>query len=119
MRKILFILSDLPFPRDKNGITLIDYEILTRLPTDYIIDILILNHGEIAKKDKELFNVVFPRVQSVHHQKTNKLKMYINIISRALFNFSVFTSLKISTSKYIDGFDVVYISSVSIDLDVK
>ncbi|EEZ7175916.1 hypothetical protein DAB25_005248, partial [Escherichia coli] len=66
MRKILFILSDLPFPRDKNGITLIDYEILTRLPTDYIIDILILNHGEIAKKDKELFNVVFPRVQSVH-----------------------------------------------------
>ncbi|EIP6835511.1 hypothetical protein LTE42_004859, partial [Escherichia coli] len=52
MRKILFILSDLPFPRDKNGITLIDYEILTRLPTDYIIDILILNHGEIAKKDK-------------------------------------------------------------------
>ncbi|MCX9040138.1 hypothetical protein NLN82_29605, partial [Citrobacter portucalensis] len=71
----LFIMNELPFPRENSGITLIDYEILSRKNNDCFFDLLILtkqpNGADYIKLECNLRSV-FPNVGNIYfHEVSN------------------------------------------------
>lgn len=90
--RVLFVLTELPYPPSRNGIALINHELLSRAPADIRIDILVTG---IKESDEDLagLRVDAPAVDQIDFTGESLSRKYRvgNLLSGALFGQNLFT----------------------------
>ncbi|MBC8618446.1 glycosyltransferase [Parabacteroides faecis] len=108
-KNILFVINSLPYPLYKDGITLINYRILEKAPTDYRFHIVSFSESDEFTKEK--LSKLFPQIIQISCIGSSKhLSDLINLISYVLLGRRIFSS---KYKDYIcnidlDSFDLIY-----------
>lgn len=116
-KRFLFILNEFPIPRNTSGVTLIDYEILSRTPGEYEIDILVLDE-EVNDSLLTEMKIIFPLVKNISFHQVSRRKNSLNILSRSFFNFTLFSNLSLLKKVNASLYDAVYLSPMLSRVDV-
>lgn len=120
--RILFILTELPYPASRNGIALINLELLKRAPKDVIIDLLITSLEEAGDAIEKLRSIA-PAINSIHFTGEPLYRKYRvgNLLSGAFLGRNLFTQTAVRShlSKYRDYCDVVYVAPLMTGLDLR
>lgn len=110
--RFLFILSEFPFPQHRNGIALINYQILIHAPKDVEIDLLVTADPE--PESVEALRAVAPQVRQVTMLGEARGRHFRigNLLSGALLGFNAFhhAGLKRCLRSICGTYDAVYAS---------
>ena len=120
--RILFILTELPFPASRNGVALINHQLLKHAPKDVRIDILIIGSREPSDVVDKLLAIA-PVIESIQFTNEPLSRKYRigNLLSGALLGRNLFTQSGVRN--YVrtlsHKIDVVYISPIMIGMDLR
>lgn len=109
---ILFILNELPFPKHRNGVAQINYEILVRAPYNITIDIIV---ADVINLDLEAsLRQLAPQIRDITYLGLASDRRYRvgNLITGALFGRNFFELPEISQrlSNASSKYDVTYVA---------
>lgn len=118
----VFILTEIPYPPNRNGLALINYELLKRAPEDVSIDLLVTGPKEdIGLVDK--LRSEAPAINDVFYtdQAISRKRRLGNLLSVILLGRNVFSQIK--ANKYLlqrsCGTDLFYVSPLIADVDFR
>lgn len=120
--RVLFILTELPYPASRNGVSLINHELLKCAPEGVRIDILITGCEEGGDAVDKL-RAVAPAIDGVHFTGEPLSRKYRlgNLLSGVLLGRNIFT--QVGVRKYLrerrDHTDVVYIAPLMVGVDFR
>jgi glycosyltransferase involved in cell wall biosynthesis len=110
--KILFITSELPYPIHKNGISLINYRLLTKSPKGVDIDLLCTDHN--SEQHVQMLKKNAPAVRNICCVKKTKTRLgkLLNLVFVYFFGCAVARNqhLRKALARLLKGnrYDVVY-----------
>ncbi|MBT2869258.1 glycosyltransferase [Chromobacterium violaceum] len=92
MKKYLFVMDYLPFPSHRDGVSLINYNILKYAPKNIKVDLLLFE--DVPDLDKQNIKDIFETIDTIYTFKPlSKLKQrFVNIASLSLFGKFLFQS---------------------------
>lgn len=120
--RILLLLTELPYPASRNGVALINHELLKLAPKDVNIDILITGcKEEDGAVDK--LRAVAPAINGVHFTGEPLSRKYRvgNLLSGVLLGRNLFTQVGVREYLQDQNFhtDVVYIAPLMAGVDFR
>jgi len=120
--RILLLLTELPYPPSRNGIALINYELLKLAPKDVTIDILITGCKEDSGEVDRL-RAAAPAINNVHFTGEPLSRKYRvgNLISGVLLGRNIFTQVGVREYLKEQGgnIDVVYVAPLMAGVDFR
>lgn len=120
--RVLFVLTELPYPPSRNGIALINHELLRRAPTDVRIDILVTGIKE-SDEDLARLRMEAPAVDRIDFTGEALSRKYRvgNLLSGALLGRNLFTQPGVQRhlSERRSEHDVVYVAPLMAGLDFR
>lgn len=119
---VLFVLDELPYPASRNGVSLINFEILTRAPNDIKISLLIAGREEHTHSINN-FRSLCPSIEHITFLAVSSNRFYrlVNLISGILFKRKILSSRAFNKFFRNNGrrFDVIYISPLLSGADFR
>jgi glycosyltransferase involved in cell wall biosynthesis len=119
--RILFIITELPYPASRNGIALINHELLRQAPADVLIDLLITGIEE-PKEDIDQLRALAPAIDSVNFtgQLLSRKYRVGNLLSGILLGRNLFT--QIGLRRHLSDLhplpDVIYVAPLMAGFDL-
>ncbi|TAL55377.1 glycosyltransferase family 4 protein [Pandoraea sp.] len=118
--RFLFVLTELPYPSHRNGVTLINYEIISRAPADAKIDLLIADtENEVAEK---ALRAIAPQLGEITYVGLCGDRRYRigNLISGAISGRCIFESAIAVhyLRRHVHKFDAIYVAPLMTYIDV-
>lgn len=119
--RVLFILSELPYPASRNGIALINHELVCRAPAGVNIDLLITGIEEPKANIDEL-RILAPSIDHIEFTREPLSRKYRigNLMSGVLLGRNLFT--QINVRRYLMNIrqlpDVTYVAPLMTGFDL-
>lgn len=120
--RFLFVLTELPYPASRNGIALINHELLRQAPVDTRIDVLITG-AEEAAEDIASLRAAAPAIDRIDFTGEPLSRKYRvgNLLSGALLGRNVFTQAGVRRrlSEPRPRPDAIYVAPLMAGLDLE
>jgi glycosyltransferase involved in cell wall biosynthesis len=119
--RLLFILTELPYPAGRNGISLINHELLRQAPFDAHIDLLITGIEE-PNEDVDQLRALAPCIDRIEFTGESLSRKYRvgNLLSGVLLGRNLFT--QIGLRRYLSDLrqlpDAIYVAPLMAGLDL-
>jgi polysaccharide biosynthesis protein PslH len=117
--RLLFVLTDLPFPAHRDGVALINHAILTRLPEGYLVDLAIASDPE--PEAEAALRSVAQRIDRVHYVGSARQRRFRigNLISGALLGRNLFVKPEVAHLVQEQRYDAVYVAPLMSFVDFR
>jgi glycosyltransferase involved in cell wall biosynthesis len=120
--RVLFILTEFPYPANRNGIALINHELLRQAPVGAHIDLLITGVKE-SNEDIDQLRALAPAIDCINFTGEPLSRKYRvgNLISGVLLGRNIFTQngLRRHLSKLSKLPDAIYVAPLMVGLDLR
>jgi glycosyltransferase involved in cell wall biosynthesis len=119
--RVLFILTELPYPASRNGIALINHELLCQAPVDVKIDLLITGIQE-QNEDVNQLRALAPAIDRINFTDEPLSRRYRvgNLLSGVFLGRNLFTQpgVRRHLRSLQQSPDVIYIAPLMVGLDL-
>jgi len=120
--RLLFILTELPYPASRNGVALINHELLKSAPAGSCIDLLITGREEAAEPTQRL-RAVAPAINDIRFTNEPLSRRYRigNLLSGVLLGRNIFTqpALRRYLADQRGSYDAFYVAPLMAGLDFQ
>jgi polysaccharide biosynthesis protein PslH len=115
--RLLFVLTDLPFPAHRNGVALINHAILTRLAADHSADLAVASDPE-AEAEFALRSAA-PRIGRIHYLGSAGQRRFRvgNLISGVLLGRNIFVKPELARIVKDQRYDAIYVAPLMSFID--
>ncbi|MEO5687567.1 MAG: glycosyltransferase [Burkholderiaceae bacterium] len=117
--RLLFVLTDLPFPPHRNGVALINNAILMRLPQEYSADLAIASDPE--PEAEATLRSEAQRIGQIHYLGSAGQRRFRvgNLISGALLGRNLFTKPQVARLVRQQRYDAIYVAPLMSFIDFR